>query len=59
MKTIKPITVGDLQKFLKDKPKNMIVHVGDGGKGYPLAHMLYWEQPEAPMRILLSRSFYD
>lgn len=59
MKKAKPITVGELEEFLKNKPKKMIVHVMDRAKGYPLAHMLYWEQPKAPIKILLARSIYD
>jgi len=59
LKKQKSITVGELEKFLKDKPKDMIVHVRDGIKGYPLVHMLHWKQKDAPIRILLSRSFYE
>lgn len=57
MKT-KELNVGDLQDFLKDKSRDMTIGVMDGHTAYPLAHMFYWEQEDAPYRIVLAKSIY-
>jgi hypothetical protein len=54
----KTITVGELEKFLKDKPKDLPVYLQWEGVAMPLKHNLYFEQEEAPCRIVLSKSLF-
>lgn len=52
MREEKPLTVKEVREFLSDKNESFEIGICINGKLIPLTYTMFWEQEDAPCRIV-------